>query len=88
MTDSTSTPRVTRWLRWFDTRSEQLAGEKQLEGITLEDLQILFSVSADNPMYDCWRVEAVHVRRLEAAIGDRIDLDRFEYFVEADAVGR
>jgi len=86
MTDSASTPRVTRWLRWFDTRGEQLVGEKQLEDITLEELQSLFSVNAENPMYDCWRVEVAHVPRLETAINDRIDLDRFECFVEADAV--
>jgi hypothetical protein len=86
MTDSGSTPRVTRWLRWFDTRADRLVGQKRLEGITLEELQALFSVDAKNPMYDCWKVEAAHVRRLEAAIGDRIDLDRFEYFVEADAM--
>jgi len=86
MTDSCSIAPVTRWLRWFDRRGEHLVGEKELTGITLEELQTMFSVSADNPMYDCFRVQAPQVDRLARAIGDRLDMDKFEYFVEADAL--
>ena len=84
MTDEGSIARVTRWLRWFEAHGDRLVGEKQLKKITLEELQTMFSVNAD-PMFDCFRVQAPQVARLELAIGDRIALDRFEYFVEADA---
>jgi hypothetical protein len=83
MTDEASLPEVTRWLRWYGVR--HLVGEVQLRDITLQELRALFSVSAEDPMYDCFRVQAPQVARLELAASDRIDLHRFAYFVEADA---
>jgi hypothetical protein len=85
MNDEGSERKVTRWLRWYDLRGEAFAGEAQLMNITLEELQTLFSVSAENPMYDCFRVQAPQVERLELAVGVRIGLDEFDYFVEAES---
>jgi hypothetical protein len=85
MTDSDAAAKVTRWLRWFERRSDHLVGEAEIRGITLEELQAMFSIGADSPMYDCFRVEAPQLHRLERAVNVKIDLEQFEYFVEADA---
>jgi hypothetical protein len=60
-----------------------LVGEWSLQGIELPELQRLFGVLDDDPMYDCFRVEQKHVGRLQQAVAHQIDLERFEYFVEA-----
>lgn len=86
MNTSDDTAKVTRWLRWFERHDDRFVGEKELRGITLEELQAMFGVDIENPMYDCFKVEAAHVHSLERVIDDRIDLTSFDYFVEADAV--
>jgi hypothetical protein len=78
MTDSESFAKVTRWLRWYERPGDQLVGEKKLEGITLDELQSMFAILPGNPMFDCFMVLAPHVHRLERAVGDRIDLEKFE----------
>lgn len=79
-------PRVTRKIRWFRKDNEQLAGEADLHGITLRQLRQLFGCPADDPMYDCAPVTQAHVSKLQPhVVGHHIRLDRYEYFVEADA---
>lgn len=74
---------VTRWLRWYGP-DDRLAGEVQLDGVTVTELQKLFGVPADNPMYDCWPVTEEHVESLRGFCAAEIDLGRFAYFVEAE----
>jgi len=76
-------PHVTRWLRWYGP-DERLAGEVRLQGVTLAELQKLFGVPSDNPMYDCWPVTQEHAQVLQEYVATQIDLRRFTYFVEAD----
>ncbi|MEO8900151.1 MAG: hypothetical protein ABI488_01040 [Polyangiaceae bacterium] len=77
---------VTRWLRWFDLVDDSLAGESVLAKASLPELQDLFGVDRDNPMYDCFPVDAKHVQYLQSLVAVPIELARFAYFVEADAV--
>jgi hypothetical protein len=60
-----------------------LAAEWPLRGIGLPELRRLFGAAEDDPMFACWPVRPEHVEELSRAVGREIDLDRFEYFVEA-----
>ena len=77
---------VTRMIRWFQKDpGEEFVGEATLRDVDLGELQRLFSVPRDNPMYESYPVRQEHVSTLQAHVDVPIELDRYEYFVEADA---
>ncbi len=78
---------VRRVLRAFhrDPRND-LVGEGPIEGLSLADLQELFGFPADEPMYDSCPVTAKQVGPLSKATGISINLQRYDYFVDADAI--
>ena len=78
---------VERVLEWYEKDpGEALVGEAPLVGISLEELQALFSPSDDDPvMLDVYEVEGPEVGRLQRAVDHAIDLDAFDYFVAAYA---
>jgi hypothetical protein len=64
---------------------EDLVGEWPIRGLGLSQLQELFDETDE--MYGAsYPVRQDHVLALERATGIVLDFDRFEYFVEADAV--
>jgi len=75
--------RVERILSAFPRDADELVGEWPLEGIELGELQTMFNRPAEDPMYDEFEVEPQHLARLERAVGKKLDLTRFEYFVGA-----
>jgi hypothetical protein len=58
--------------------------EWPIRGLDLRDLQQLFGEV--DQMYDCYPVRRAHVTTLERSTGAVVDLDRYDYFREADAV--
>jgi hypothetical protein len=81
-----TTQSVSRWIRGYDKNQGKLVLEYQLpESLTLERLQLLFQVSTDNPMFDCFPVEDSVARVLEEAVGASLLCDERELFLEADA---
>lgn len=82
-------PGVCRVVRWFDRTTDELVGSAPIHGIELGDLQRMFGVGPDDPMYDCYAVTPVQASQLQAYVDAPMLLDRYDYFVEADAlVGR
>ena len=77
--------RIRRYITWFDPHTERLVGEADLKGCPLSKLQELFGESADEPMYDCYPVTPDKLSALQPHIDHTIRLDRYEYFVEAEA---
>ena len=75
---------VVRVLRAFRWDNDELAGEWPIRGLELPDLRELFDASDE--MYASYPVRREHVPTLERATGHAIDLDRYAYFVDADAV--
>ncbi len=65
---------------------EDLAGEWPIRGLGLAELQELFSEAQVDAMYDSHPVSQEQVPALERASGIALDLDRYEYSVDADAV--
>ena len=75
-----------RYLRWYEKVGDAAIRDEDLEGINLKELQCLFNVPSDNPMYDCWEVNKEHLRVLQSHVRHSIDLEKYDYFVEASAI--
>ena len=68
---------------WFEKGCDGLIGSSPLKGVTLSDLQWLFNVDSDNPMYDAYPVETnEQIRFVESQLQHPLNLDLYEYFVE------
>jgi hypothetical protein len=78
---------VRRFLRAFEREpGDDLIEEWPLDELSLSDLQALFGVGDDDPMYDSFRVTEEHAEPLRRVTSADIDLRQYEYFVEADTV--
>jgi hypothetical protein len=83
----TSEPKVERVLRWFEKEGNNLVGEKVLDDVKLEQLQELFGIPPENPMYDCYPVESFEqIEYFQKLLNCKLDPQSYEYFVECDAV--
>jgi hypothetical protein len=81
----TDTSEVNRLLRAYRRDPhDELVGEWPIRGLTRQGLNELFG--AADEMYDCYPVREEQAPALERATGIALDLDRYDYFVEADAV--
>lgn len=78
--------KVRRVLRWFNRSTEELAGSAPIHGPSLMELQRMFRVEPDDPMYDCYPLESAQASQLQAYVDAPIRLNDYDYFVEADAV--
>lgn len=56
-----------------------------LSEISLELLQDLFNVNADNPVYDSFPITKYQEAFFRKNLGIVFDFDQFEYFLEYDA---
>ena len=80
-------PKVERVLRWFEKEESNLVGEKVLDNIKLEQLQQLFKISHDNPMYDCYLLEtSEQIEYFQKLLDFQLEPKSYEYFVECDTV--
>lgn len=76
-------PSVIRVIRWYERPpGESFVGEAVLE-VSLRQLQAVFGVASDDPMYDCYRVEERHLSGILSFVSIRIELSEFQYFVES-----
>ncbi len=65
----------------YAKENDSYLGTYPISGLTLQDLQEIFRVPADNPMYDCWPITEAHVDRLQVAIGRELDIENTDCFV-------
>ena len=79
-------PRVIRIVRWFDRNTDKIVGSAPLRGISLESLQRMFGIDRKDPMYDCSPITESQATQLQAFLDVPLQLDRYDYFVEADAI--
>jgi hypothetical protein len=79
-------PKILRSLTWFDKRNDEWVGEVRLRRVSLRQLQSLFRVASNNPMYDCFKVESAHIPTIEKWTGLPLDLKKYDYFVEASTI--
>jgi hypothetical protein len=72
-----------RDLRGFRRNADDLIGEWPIAALDLPDLPVMFG--ATDEMLDSSPARPEHVEALPRATGHVRDLDRYNYFVEADA---
>jgi hypothetical protein len=78
---------VRRVLRAFHRdQPDDLAGEWPIEDLSLADLQQLFGVAPEDPMYGSFPVTEAQAGQLAQAAGTAVDLRQYDYFIEADAL--
>jgi hypothetical protein len=77
---------VRRTLVKYDKVTGKMVAEYELHGIELEELRMLFGETVDDPMFHSYDVTEIQKPRLEKAASVSIDLDNFDYCVEATAV--
>jgi len=77
---------INRLIRVFQKEGDDFLSEVILKDVTLEELQKLFNIEKSNPMYDCYPVTEKQKCFLEGKANISIDLDSYDYFVEADEV--
>jgi hypothetical protein len=64
---------------------DALVGEWPMEGISLAELQEMFGLPMDEPLYDSYPVRLGDVPRIQETVSHQIDLEARDYFVEARA---
>ena len=74
-----------RYLRWFEKIGDDYIADEDLIGLELDELQSLFNVPIDNPMYDCWKVNEEHVLILQKHVKHNITIEEYDYFVGASS---
>jgi len=53
---------------------------------SLRELRAIFGVATEDPMFDSYPVGPQNVESVQRLVSEPIDLSRFAYFVEADAI--
>ena len=76
-----------RVIRFFNKKDELYAGETELHDMPLLTLQKAFSVSEDNPMYDCFPIGEEHLKLLTKHVNSDFDFDlnKYDYFLDFDS---
>jgi hypothetical protein len=86
-TQRRSKPKINRVLRWFEKEGENLIGQKTIDNISLEQLQKLFSIDSQNPMYDCYLVESdEQINYLQNLLDFQLDTQSYDYLVECEEI--
>ena len=79
-------PRLIRVLRWFDPTTNELVDEAVLPAVTAEDLHRRFDTLDDVDAVLCYPVTPKQAAFVGERSGVELDLERYNYFVEVDAV--
>ena len=75
---------VQRYLVWYNKDPfDDLVGEIQIGEKFLVELRNLFNLPLDDPMIDCFPVKSEQVDKLEKFVEVKINLDKYDYFIEA-----
>jgi hypothetical protein len=84
-TQTISKPKIERVLRCFEKEGDDLVGEIVINNISLENLQKLFGIDPENPMYDCYAVESLEqIDYLQNLLNFELDTKSYDYFIECD----
>lgn len=82
-----SSYKVKKFLRWFEKQGENLVGEKHIPSSNIEELQKLFNVDSNNPMYDCYLLEnKEQFDYFENELNILLNDTLYDYYLEADSL--
>ena len=75
--------KIVQVLRWFVKDSEEMVDEEILRD--LSELRVIFDTGKDGPVYTCFTVNKEQAKRLQKIVSTEIDIEKYDYFVGADA---
>jgi len=78
---------IRRHVSWYAKEGNEFIADENIANMELNSLQKLFHIETDNPMYDCWEIEEQHVETLQKHVEHVINIEKYDYFVEATLVG-
>lgn len=79
-------PPVRRVLSWYSRQDESLLGERELHGVSLEQLKSLVHPSESDPLlYDSYAMSLEASKILGNLVGVPIDPGHCDYFIECEA---
>jgi hypothetical protein len=73
---------IVRLVSFYSKGGDFPAGKHRLEGIRVSELQSMFGIAPENPMYDVYPVGPDQARHLQRFVKEAIDLEKYDYFVE------
>jgi hypothetical protein len=78
---------IERVIRWFDKTGDDLVGEAVLADVDVINLQKLFNIASDNPMFDCYLIDSDdEFNYLKQFVDLDFQPDLYDYFLECDAI--
>jgi len=73
-------------LSWYEKNGDAFVNQVWLKGVRVDQLRRLFGASRQDPMYDSRAVGPEQAHVLEGLTGMKIDLGRYDFFVECEAL--
>lgn len=87
MSIKTFEPKVKRVVRWYAKHGDNFVGEKVLDNVKLSNLQQLFKINSDNPMYDCYPIVSLEQKKyIEINFNIKLNTNLYEYFMECEPI--
>ena len=77
---------VYRCVQCFEKVGDELIKEIPLRGISLSQLQKIFGITAEDPMYDGFFIERRHASLLEPYLPEKLDLESYDCFLDCSAI--
>lgn len=75
--------RIKLLLNWYELQGNNLIGEEELHGLSIEEVLKLFDEPFWNGQYQCWAIEPQHVAALQPHTSHALQPQLHAYFVEA-----
>jgi hypothetical protein len=77
--------KVKRLITVFEKGDDEfLKDEIELSNPSLPELQSLFSIDSDNPMYDCFEITEKEAPYFKEKFNIQIDLNKYIYYLECN----
>ncbi len=77
---------VRRYLTVFSRKNEKYIKEIELDFFNLKEMQNLFQIDQENPMYDCYEVNEKGAAYFKDKYGIDLDLKKYFYYVECESI--
>lgn len=73
---------IYRVIRCYKKNGDKPLFEISILNIGTHILQEIFDIEKDNPMYDCYPIDACHYQKLKPYLKEELHLEIYDYFLE------
>ena len=72
-------------LTWYEKKGDKFIGETVLKEVDLDQLRNLLNIPPNEPIVYVYPVNEIHANFLQEVTDVKIDLDKYDYFIESSA---